>query len=253
MYSWVEGSSTGGGLLEVPPYPKKGLAMAFQQRSFVRTGNGYRLVHKLLYRKNLPVYLVAIPALFAVPLLAQADVVYSGKLNDTVTVNNSLGLTRPGQSVPDFTITSLASGGSVWNVFFSSTMANQIEGFTNTGGQYFTVNNANVMVDGSANWQDITPAAYLFTHDSNGFAGGWIDGDPHFAALAIKLADGTHYGWARVSTDPVSASFTLVDWAFESTPNTGILTGATPEPSTAALLVGSLALLTRNRRIKGRA
>jgi hypothetical protein len=224
--------------------------MAFQHWFPVPTRGGYWLTRKFLRSRHLLVQSLALPALFAVPALARADIVYSGPVNDTVSVNNSLDLIRPGQSVPDFTITSLASGGSIWNVFFSSTQDNQIAGFISSGSLYLTANDPNVLVDGSSNWQDISSAAYLFTHDSFGFAGGWLDGDPHFAALSIQLPDGTHYGWARVSTVPGTASFTLLDWAYQSAPNTGILTGATPEPSTAALLAGSLALLARHRRTK---
>lgn len=63
-----------------------------------------------------------------------------------------------------------------------------------------------------------------------------------YIGLAFTLGDGLHFGYAEV------AGPTLVSYAYESTPGTGILTGATaaavPEPATLALLATGLAGLT---------
>jgi hypothetical protein len=57
----------------------------------------------------------------------------------------------------------------------------------------------------------------------------------------------THYGWARVILTDGQPG-TLVDYAYESTPNVGIAAGAVPEPAGLGVLLGLGALLTRRRR-----
>jgi len=63
----------------------------------------------------------------------------------------------------------------------------------------------------------------------------------------------TNYGWLRLTTGTVGAGGgTVVDWAYESTPETGIAAGATssiPEPSAlACLALGALGLGSLRRR-----
>lgn len=60
-----------------------------------------------------------------------------------------------------------------------------------------------------------------------------------------------HYGWARIAIGSTITSRTLVEYAFESTPNTAIMAGAVPEPSTYAMFAfGLLGLLAARRRLQ---
>lgn len=79
--------------------------------------------------------------------------------------------------------------------------------------------------------------------------GGTIDGDYGFR---FTSGGATHYGWAHLFATaqllPPSAQAGIVQWAYESQPNTSITVGAVPEPMSAALLlVGGPALLRRSR------
>jgi hypothetical protein len=65
--------------------------------------------------------------------------------------------------------------------------------------------------------------------------------------LADPTDDTVHFGWARVILT-AGAPGTLVDYAFESSPLTGIQAGVIPEPTSLALMLGGLAGLVGWRR-----
>lgn len=77
-----------------------------------------------------------------------------------------------------------------------------------------------------------------------------------YLGLKIDAGGGNfNYGWVRFSTGPDSPPFgptsiTVLDAAYETTQNAGILVGAVPEPSTAALLTlaGGAVALRRRRK-----
>jgi hypothetical protein len=69
-----------------------------------------------------------------------------------------------------------------------------------------------------------------------------VEGSTHFAWINIALGPEGLYGFET----PITTS-----WAYESTPNTPIIAGSIPEPSTGILTVGgslSLLFLARSRR-----
>jgi hypothetical protein len=57
-----------------------------------------------------------------------------------------------------------------------------------------------------------------------------------FIGLRFQYGGATHYGWMEVNNDPNIASGQVLGWAYETRPDTPILAGAVPEPSTWALL-----------------
>jgi len=73
-------------------------------------------------------------------------------------------------------------------------------------------------------------------------SGPWRGVDDKFLGLYFDIpGDGSHFGWARLNmTANKSATATLVDWAYETIPDTPIIAGAVPEPSSLSL--GFLAL-----------
>lgn len=71
-----------------------------------------------------------------------------------------------------------------------------------------------------------------------------------FIGFDLYYDDSHHYGWMRVA-NPFPSFFLVgevVDWAYESTPNTPIEAGAVPEPGTVALWgIGAVGLLAGRR------
>jgi hypothetical protein len=76
-----------------------------------------------------------------------------------------------------------------------------------------------------------------------------------YIGISFDVGESTHYGWINIALGPEGLhgfeTPITTSWAYESTPDTAIVAGAIPEPSTGVLtMVGSLSLLflARSRR-----
>jgi hypothetical protein len=113
---------------------------------------------------------------------------------------------------------------------------------------------AGTMIDGPyASLYPAIPAgrAYMYKDgDSGNVTGDWSGTATTDGSVGIELAlgGGTSYGWLHFIDNPSASSLTLVDWAYQSTPNLGIETSAVPEPSVCALSALGLAGLLALRR-----
>jgi len=79
--------------------------------------------------------------------------------------------------------------------------------------------------------------------------GSW-EGTSGIAYAGVTFTQGSdlHTGWVRLSYDDATNSLTVLDFAYETTPDTGIFIGAIPEPSTSLLAVLSGSLLCARRK-----
>lgn len=60
--------------------------------------------------------------------------------------------------------------------------------------------------------------------------GTWVSNQSNFAGVKIQRSGNTHYGWIRLKytkNGNFPETLTVVDWAWEDCPDTGIMTGAT--------------------------
>lgn len=57
--------------------------------------------------------------------------------------------------------------------------------------------------------------------------GHWVGATDKYLALKLVVGANTYYGWARFDFFPTSTSFTIKDYAYESTPNACIQSGQT--------------------------
>lgn len=58
-------------------------------------------------------------------------------------------------------------------------------------------------------------------------AGQWLNAKDRYLGIKFKIGGEVHYGWARISANPGTA--TLTGYAYETTPNRPILAGATED------------------------
>ena len=74
-------------------------------------------------------------------------------------------------------------------------------------------------------------------------------GQTAFVGLDLVYGGEDHYGWMRIDNPLQIVAGQIVDWAYQTRPNTPILAGAVPEPSAEALIIlaGGLILLGRKR------
>ncbi len=73
-----------------------------------------------------------------------------------------------------------------------------------------------------ASWYDsINPGTMAWGTNT----GNWIGATDKYLALKLIVGPSTYFGWARLDVEPSSTSFTVKDYAYQSTPNTCIEAG----------------------------
>lgn len=201
--------------------------------------------------------------------IAHGGVIYSGPLNlqqtSTATVTRQ-GVDMTGDGVNDFAFgfeaTSPPKPYVDARTYVENALPNQsgiigVLTYANTG---LPVTPAGTMIDAAyaATYppQPVTDTAgrgYMYENgDGTAVVGDWSNTatTDAYVGVELSLSGGTSFGWLHFIDDPVSdpLSLTLVDYAYESTPNVGITAGVIPEPSVAALGALGLAGLLASRR-----
>lgn len=69
-----------------------------------------------------------------------------------------------------------------------------------------------------------------------GSGGNWLDVSNHYLGLEFQIGGQTHYGWAELSVNGSDHGLTtiVVGFAYETDPDTEIITGQTGEPNSCA-------------------
>ena len=95
------------------------------------------------------------------------------------------------------------------------------------GANYFPwalTSNTNIC-DTLTSWYGANNPGFLAFSSS---IGNWIGQTDKYLALKLNVGTNTYYGWVRLDVVATASSFTVKDYAFESTPNACILTGQIP-------------------------
>ncbi len=83
---------------------------------------------------------------------------------------------------------------------------------------------SNSICDSLATWYDTNNPGTMALGTS---VGNWVGATNKYLALKLIVGSNTHYGWARIDVLPSSTSFTIKDYAYESSPNACIQAGQT--------------------------
>ncbi len=78
--------------------------------------------------------------------------------------------------------------------------------------------------DSLTTWYDANNPGTMAYGTNMGY---WIGATDKYLALKLVVGAETYYGWARLDVTASSTSFTIKDYAYESTPNKCILSGQT--------------------------
>ena len=95
-----------------------------------------------------------------------------------------------------------------------------------SGGIYlpWALNSGVDICDSSITWYDsINPGTMAWGTS----IGNWVGATDKYLALKLIAGSNTYYGWVRLDVWATSTSFTVKDYAYESTPNNCIVTGQT--------------------------
>lgn len=104
-----------------------------------------------------------------------------------------------------------------------------------SGGQlnYLSALNLNDPIDNLQTFSQSTSSAPIIAGGFVNFGlggysiGPWIDAADHYMGLTFLAGSNFHYGWCRMNEAADGLSFVIKDYAFETTPQTGILAGQT--------------------------
>jgi hypothetical protein len=149
-----------------------------------------------------------------------SQIIYTDIPDATPNATYSLDLNN--DTIIDFTFGFGGSGSSI-GVFCNPLNNNAYAGnFVN--GTYFpwALSASNTICASLATWYDSNTSGTMSLGASIGY---WPGETNKYLALRLNVGDNTYYGWARLDFLEMSGSFTIKDYAYQSTPNACIQAG----------------------------
>ena len=102
---------------------------------------------------------------------------------------------------------------------------NAVAGETPSAYDYALALDINSMVDSTLNWIAATNTMAYNVDSANPYDENWNGVTDKYLGLKFVVGANTHYGWARLDSYAIGDSIVVKDYAFNATPNGGIMTG----------------------------
>jgi hypothetical protein len=176
---------------------------------------------------------------------ANAQIVYTDVNPDFAHPGNEIGygLDLNNDANFDFALfsadTTLASGNRVrYTVvapYGTAAASNAIAGEAPGGYDYALALNSGQMIDNTLNWIAATNTMAYNVNTANPYNENWNGVTDKYLGLKFVVAGNTHYGWARLDVLAIGDIWTLKDYAFNASPNTGLTAGQMTGVSTLAM------------------
>ncbi len=179
---------------------------------------------------------------------ADAEVIYSGIQDISISQFGALNLNLDGDAYSDVLLKNYVFGGN-----YQGLTVNYIPGKAvgfNAGFNYTSALAAGTLIDAAATSTGSFAQSMAYANNPNSQFDNVTDA---YIGLEFPIAGQSHFGWIRVSINNAAATFIVHDWGYESDPGVGIAAGATPEPGTLGMLAAGAAGLACMRRRKNSA
>lgn len=176
---------------------------------------------------------------------ANAQIVYTDVNPDFAHTGNEIGygLDLNNDANFDFALfsadTLFASGNrlrqTVIAPYGTAAASNAIAGESPSGYDYALALNNGDMIDNTLNWIAATNTMAYNVNSANPYNENWNGVTDKYLGLKFVVAGNTHYGWARLDVLAIGDIWTLKDYAFNASPNTGLTAGQMTGVSTLAM------------------
>ena len=176
---------------------------------------------------------------------ANAQIVYTDVNPDFAHPGNEIGygLDLNNDANFDFALfsvdTTLASGNRIRQTviapYGTAAASNAIAGEAPGGYDYALALNSGQMIDNTLNWIAATNTMAYNVNTANPYNENWNGVTDKYLGLKFVVAGNTHYGWARLDVLAIGDIWTLKDYAFNASPNTGLTAGQMTGVSTLAM------------------
>jgi hypothetical protein len=176
---------------------------------------------------------------------ANAQIVYTDVNPDFAHPGNEIGfgLDLNNDANFDFALfsadTLFASGNrlrqTVVAPYGTAAASNAIAGEAPSGYDYALALNNGDMIDNTLNWIAATNTMAYNVNSANPYNENWNGVTDKYLGLKFVVAGNTHYGWARLDVLAIADIWTLKDYAFNASPNTGLTAGQMTGVSTMAM------------------